>query len=376
MEWRVVMTPKTVQRFTKGLKVLYVEDDVGIRESTTELFKQFFELVDVAEDGKQGLETYTNYYKENGKFYDFVITDINMPFMNGIEMITEINKQNRKQTIIITSAHDDAVYLIPLIELGVDSFILKPFKMTSLLNVFFKNSQQVMDRRFATETFTKMKIKYKQLKDAFVELKEENIILEVQCQELLKSEDSTREELADVADKVKDAHSEASVTAVIDDSGYFSKDDDEGEDNILLLEEHSQDLLDLFDEISEKVVNGSNESESATDTIITNLFSAACICEFYSPYLDTLATSLKDLSESIYRNRGKFVEILVSELDSVSGLFDAVYHDMKGYAERFKVESMAMKNIHHIHEPTALSLKQIILIIAPEEVEAGEMEFF
>ena len=210
------MTPKTVQRFTKELKILYVEDDIGIRESTTELFKQFFESVDVAEDGKQGLEAYTNYYKENGKFYDFVITDINMPFMNGIEMIAEINKKNRKQTIIITSAHDDAAYLIPLIELGVESFILKPFKMTSLLNVFFKNAQQVMDRRFSTETFTKMKIKYKQLKDAFIALKGENTILEAQCAQLLNNEGVSKEELADVAVKLKDAHNEVATTDLMD----------------------------------------------------------------------------------------------------------------------------------------------------------------
>ena len=367
------MTPKTVQKFTKDLKVLYVEDDAGIRESTTELFKQFFNSVDVAEDGKQGLEAYGKFFKDNGKFYDFVITDINMPHMNGIEMITEINKQNRKQTIIITSAHDDAAYLIPLIELGAESFILKPFKMTALLNVFFKNAQQVMDRKFATETFTKMKIKYKQLKDAFVELKKENIALDTKCTKLVNAQGMSTEELTKI---VAENTSDNSSCTVIDDGEYFAKDEDEGEDNILLLEEHSQDLLDLFDEVSEKVVNGGNEPESATNVIIANLSTAAGVCDFYSPYLDLLSSSLKDLSESIYRNRGTFIEILTSNLESVSGLFDAVYRDMKGYAERFKNESMAMKNIHHIHEPTALSIQQIILIIAPEEVEAGEMEFF
>jgi hypothetical protein len=35
-----------------------------------------------------------------------------------------------------------------------------------------------------------------------------------------------------------------------------------------------------------------------------------------------------------------------------------------------------MKNIHHIHEPTALSIKQIISIIAPQDVDTGEIEFF
>jgi len=367
------MTPKTVQKFTKELKVLYVEDDEGIRESTTELFKQFFDSVDVAEDGKQGLAAYTQYFKDNAKFYDFVITDINMPYMNGIEMITEINKHNRKQTIIITSAHDDAAYLIPLIELGVESFILKPFKMTSLLNVFFKNAQQVTDRKFATETFTKMKIKYKQLKDAFVELKKENKALEAECSKLMSGQGLSKEEITQI---VQESAAEQSSSGAIDDSGYFDKDEDEGEDNILLLEEHSQDLLELFDDVSESVVNGANEPERATDVIITNLATAASVCEFYSPYLDMLSSSLKDLSESIYRNRSTFTEILTTNLDSISTLFDAVYRDMKGYAERFKVESMAMKNIHHIHEPTALSIQQIISIVAPDEVDAGEMEFF
>lgn len=364
------MTPKTVQNFTKDLKVLYVEDDISIRESTTELFKQFFNFLDVAEDGQQGLEAYKKHFKEEGKFYDLVITDINMPYMNGIEMITEINKLNRKQSIIITSAHDDAAYLIPLIELGVDSFILKPFKMTAMLDVFFKNAQKVMDRKFATETFTKMKIKYKQLKDAFVELKRENLLLNNQYAKVVDSQGISEEALHKIAAE------EINSTVIDENDTYFSKDEDEGEDNILLLEEHSQDILELFDEISEKVVNGGNEAENATDIIITNLATAAGVFEFYSPYLDMLASSFKELSESIYRNRSTFIDILTTDLDSISGLFDAVYRDMKGYAERFKVESMAMKNIHHIHEPTALSIQQIILIIAPEEVETGEMEFF
>jgi len=49
---------------------------------------------------------------------------------------------------------------------------------------------------------------------------------------------------------------------------------------------------------------------------------------------------------------------------------------MERYLERFGVESMAMKNIHHIHKPTSLSIEQIVAIINPEEVQTDEIEFF
>ena len=62
--------------------------------------------------------------------------------------------------------------------------------------------------------------------------------------------------------------------------------------------------------------------------------------------------------------------------DNAIMLFDAVSLDMERYIERFSVESMAMKNIHHIHHPTSLSIQQIIGMISPENIDEGEMEFF
>lgn len=366
------MTPKTVQKFTKDLTVLYVEDDKGIRESSTELFKQFFARVDVAEDGKEALELYETYYVEEHGFYDFIITDINMPNMNGIDMIKAINKRNMKQTIIVTSAHDDANYLISLIEMGVDSFILKPFQMDLLLSVFFKNAQKVVDRKFVMEHYTQMKIKYKHLKDAFKVLKEENLALNLQCKNSEEGHIISKDEAkAQVSEGIASGE-----TVLVDDSAYFQTDDDDGEDNILLLDEHGSVLLELFDEISELIVNASKSPESSSIKVVEKLAEAASVFEFYSPYLDVLASSLHDLSDSIYRHMNAFIEILEEHFTSISELFDAVYRDMKMYVERFSQESMAMKNIHHIHEPTALSIQQIISIIAPEDVEAGEIDFF
>ncbi len=66
---------KSMLEYTKALTVLYVEDDMTLLDSTTELFKNYFKMVDTAADGNEGLERYLAYKKEHDVSYDMVITD-------------------------------------------------------------------------------------------------------------------------------------------------------------------------------------------------------------------------------------------------------------------------------------------------------------
>ena len=118
--------------YTKDLNLLFVEDYAELRESTTEILKNFFNIVDAVEDGKEALEL----YKKNS--YDIVLTDIRMPNMDGVELTQEIYKLNQEQSIIILSAHDESKYLIPLINLGVAHFIKKPIDYQELINALLK----------------------------------------------------------------------------------------------------------------------------------------------------------------------------------------------------------------------------------------------
>ena len=110
----------------EDLKVLFVEDSEMVRESTCDILGEFFTHIDIAINGKEGLQQYIDFYKDNDRFYDIVITDINMPKMNGIEMIEHIFEQNPKAHIIVMSAHDESKYLLKLINMGISNFILKP----------------------------------------------------------------------------------------------------------------------------------------------------------------------------------------------------------------------------------------------------------
>ena len=124
---------------SKGVSLLYVEDDRMLQQETAQLLKNFFEKIDLAQNGEEGLELF-----ELGK-YEIIITDINMPKVNGVEMVKAIRRKDRHQMIIVISAHDEPHYLIDLINAGVQHFLSKPIDLTGLISVlyeFFVEHQQ------------------------------------------------------------------------------------------------------------------------------------------------------------------------------------------------------------------------------------------
>ncbi len=120
---------------TQKLTVLYVEDCKEVRESISELLAYYFKHVETAVDGAMGFQKYEAYYQANGHGYDIVITDINMPNMNGVEMIKAIYTLYDRQSIIVTSAHDESQWLLQLIDLEISHFISKPIEIDRLNNV-------------------------------------------------------------------------------------------------------------------------------------------------------------------------------------------------------------------------------------------------
>ena len=129
---------KKLITYTSQLNVLYVEDDPMIRTNVETILKRLFKTVFVAENGLLGLESYRKHLP------DLVITDISMPKMDGISMLQHIYQENPKQHAIVTTALTDTEHLLDAIDLGVDSFIVKPFVMevlarkihTSVLTIF------------------------------------------------------------------------------------------------------------------------------------------------------------------------------------------------------------------------------------------------
>jgi len=158
---------------------------------------------------------------------------------------------------------------------------------------------------------------------------------------------------------------------------YFAKENDDGEENVIFRTDDADDIIESLSEISEHISLASINSSSEELFLVANsLHKTSSVLLHYSPYLDELAVSMEELAISIIENIELFMEVLKKNSEDLLKLFDAVVRDMDSYVQRFSVESIAMKNAHHIHEPTTLSIRQIITMFAPHEVQEGEIEFF
>lgn len=114
---------------TKKLKILFVEDNEVARVQALKILTNFFDTIDIAVDGAKGIEKYK---AENGA-YDVVISDINMPVMDGVQMSKAILESNIHQKIIIVSAYNDSEHLEELINIGINNYIHKPITIESLI---------------------------------------------------------------------------------------------------------------------------------------------------------------------------------------------------------------------------------------------------
>ena len=131
-------SPELIKSYTSNLSILFVEDHDDLRVNTTSILKSIFKTVDSCTNGKEALKQYNKYKDENSSTYDIVLSDISMPYMNGIELTENIYKENPSQSIIILSAYDETEYLLKLINLGIEQFIKKPIDYQELLTAFLE----------------------------------------------------------------------------------------------------------------------------------------------------------------------------------------------------------------------------------------------
>jgi len=114
----------------KEITVLYCEDEEYLRDVTKGILESFTKKQFIAEDGAIGLELFKNHQNE----IDLIITDVNMPNMNGLEMAKEIKAINPNIPIIVATAFSNSEYLLEAIELGIDKYVLKPINIKKLLD--------------------------------------------------------------------------------------------------------------------------------------------------------------------------------------------------------------------------------------------------
>jgi len=108
------------------MKLLIIEDETVLRNALAKGFKKLEYTIDTAEDGEKALD----YYFSNQ--YNLVILDLNLPKIDGLEVLTEIRKENKNIPVLILSARSEASDKIAGLDMGANDYLAKPFHFGEL----------------------------------------------------------------------------------------------------------------------------------------------------------------------------------------------------------------------------------------------------
>ncbi|MGB2551689.1 response regulator transcription factor [Campylobacter sp. MOP51] len=125
----------------KNISVLLVEDDENTRLAITQSLEFYCKKIQTAKDGMEG---FNKYFKDQ---FDIVITDINLPNLNGLEMLDEIKKRAPHVASIIITSYDTSENMLASIELGAYNYLRKPFKIEELQTTILMATKNLYENK-------------------------------------------------------------------------------------------------------------------------------------------------------------------------------------------------------------------------------------
>lgn len=122
----------TQVEFLNKLNILYAEDDDVLREQTVSFLERLVKKVYIAKNGQEAMDLYTEAIDQNMRI-DVIISDINMPKVDGIKFLEFIREKDEEIPFIFTTAFSEESYLLSAIKLNVTDYVLKPLDIEDLL---------------------------------------------------------------------------------------------------------------------------------------------------------------------------------------------------------------------------------------------------
>ena len=138
-------------------KILIIDDERGIRNTLREVLADEGYEVEVAENGKQGLEM------AQAKSYDLIYSDIKMPEMDGLEVLSKISEFRAQNSdsfesiecpIVMISGHGDIETAVQALKMGAYDFLLKPLDLNRIL-ITTKNALETKNLKQETKQLRK-----------------------------------------------------------------------------------------------------------------------------------------------------------------------------------------------------------------------------
>ncbi|MFD0714553.1 response regulator [Paenibacillus sp. GCM10027626] len=139
-------------------KVLLVDDEADVRDGLLQEMDWTacgFVVSGTAENGKDALELAESLDP------DIVITDINMPFMNGLELTEQLKKLNPLLKLIILTGYDEFDYARQAVRLNVDEYLLKPFSIETLKELLIRIRNIIEEEMMQREDIRRLQEHYR-----------------------------------------------------------------------------------------------------------------------------------------------------------------------------------------------------------------------
>lgn len=131
-----------LREMCSGLSAMIVEDDRSLAQSYKDIIGRFFSEVTLLHSAEEALSLH-----ESGK-YSIVYTDLEMPNMDGIELIANIKNYDKEQKFIVITASEEQEKLRKLLKLNITSLIIKPFTVDSFFNITRDTVAIILQERY------------------------------------------------------------------------------------------------------------------------------------------------------------------------------------------------------------------------------------
>ena len=138
--------------FLKTLSVLYIEDDPDTLKEISAFLGRRVGSLSMASQGAAGLEAFRSARP------DLVVTDIQMPIMDGLAMAKAIRDLAPSVPIIVTTAFEQTDYLLRSLEVGIDQYVLKPIMPARLEAALLTCAHRLFTEEQARRSLAELKL--------------------------------------------------------------------------------------------------------------------------------------------------------------------------------------------------------------------------
>ena len=132
---------------SRDIKLLYVEDEESVIEVMKDLLQACVKEFHIARDGEEAYELYSKHKP------DVMLVDINIPKLNGLDLVEKIRKKDHNVKVILLTAYSDKKLLLRATELKLTKYLIKPLGLKEFIEAL----------EMAADEIENLNIEYKKL---------------------------------------------------------------------------------------------------------------------------------------------------------------------------------------------------------------------